>query len=60
MLPKSCPDCKASDDKFLKKGIGTQKVVTILEKMSIFQLLIDNAYILPTYENPNQLNLFDF
>ncbi len=33
MLPKSCPDCKASDDKFLKKGIGTQKVVTILEKM---------------------------
>lgn len=32
-LPKSCPDCKASDDKFLKKGIGTQKVVTILEKM---------------------------
>jgi primosomal protein N' (replication factor Y) len=33
MLPKNCPDCKASDDTFLKKGIGTQKVVTILEKM---------------------------
>jgi primosomal protein N' (replication factor Y) (superfamily II helicase) len=32
-LPTGCPACKASEDAFLKKGIGTQKVVTILEKM---------------------------
>lgn len=32
-LPTACPDCKAGSDDFLKKGIGTQKVVTILEKM---------------------------
>jgi primosomal protein N' (replication factor Y) len=33
MLPQACPSCKAHADDFLKKGIGTQKVVTILEKM---------------------------
>jgi primosomal protein N' (replication factor Y) len=33
MLPRTCPDCKSSADDFLKKGIGTQKVVTILQKM---------------------------
>ena len=33
MLPQTCPECKAHADDFLKKGIGTQKVVTILEKM---------------------------
>ncbi len=33
MLPQACPECKAHADDFLKKGIGTQKVVTILEKM---------------------------
>lgn len=33
ILPNSCPDCKKNDDTFLKKGIGTQRVVTILEKM---------------------------
>jgi len=33
MLPHACPECKAHADDFLKKGIGTQKVVTILEKM---------------------------
>ena len=33
MLPKACPGCKGGADNFLKKGIGTQKVVTILEKM---------------------------
>lgn len=32
-LPARCPGCKAHADDFLKKGIGTQKVVTILEKM---------------------------
>ncbi|MFC1842615.1 primosomal protein N' [Candidatus Dependentiae bacterium] len=29
--PKVCPDCKKKE--FLKKGIGTQQVVTILEKI---------------------------
>lgn len=33
VLPQTCPGCKAHADDFLKKGIGTQKVVTILEKM---------------------------
>jgi primosomal protein N' (replication factor Y) len=32
-LPSQCPGCKTHADNFLKKGIGTQKVVTILEKM---------------------------
>jgi len=32
-LPSSCPSCKDNADNFLKKGIGTQKVVTILQKM---------------------------
>jgi primosomal protein N' (replication factor Y) (superfamily II helicase) len=31
--PKNCTGCKASEKNFLKKGIGTQQVVTILEKM---------------------------
>ena len=33
ILPTACPGCKGSADNFLKKGIGTQKVVTILQKM---------------------------
>lgn len=32
-LPPACPSCKGAADDFLKKGIGTQKVVTILQKM---------------------------
>lgn len=32
-LPKKCPTCSISATNFLKKGIGTQKVVSILEKM---------------------------
>jgi primosomal protein N' (replication factor Y) len=32
-LPKSCPSCKGSDAEFLKKGIGTQQVVSILQKL---------------------------
>lgn len=32
-LPTSCPSCKGSDAEFLKKGIGTQQVVAILQKL---------------------------
>lgn len=32
-LPPACPSCKGSDSEFLKKGIGTQQVVTILQKL---------------------------
>jgi len=32
-LPETCPGCKNSKAKLLKKGIGTQQVVTILEKL---------------------------
>ena len=32
-LAKTCSSCKADDTEFLKKGIGTQQVVTILEKL---------------------------
>jgi primosomal protein N' (replication factor Y) len=32
-LPNRCPQCKAEAHHFLKKGIGTQKVVTLLQKM---------------------------
>lgn len=32
-MPTSCPSCKSSADQFLKKGIGTQQVVSILEKL---------------------------
>lgn len=32
-LPNTCSQCKANADHFLKKGIGTQKAVTILEKI---------------------------
>lgn len=31
--PPRCPGCKASEQHFIKKGIGTQQVVSILEKM---------------------------
>lgn len=31
--PKSCTQCKQSEDKFLKKGIGTEQVVDILQNM---------------------------
>lgn len=33
VLPPICPNCKSAADDFLKKGIGTQKVVTILQKI---------------------------
>lgn len=32
-LPATCPDCKTGADDFLKKGIGTQQAVTLLQKM---------------------------
>lgn len=32
-LPPTCPQCKVNDKQFLKKGIGTQQVVAILEKL---------------------------
>lgn len=32
-LPTCCPSCKANEKHLLKKGIGTQQVVFILEKM---------------------------
>jgi primosomal protein N' (replication factor Y) len=31
--PATCPSCNASAQKFIKKGLGTQQVVQILEKM---------------------------
>ncbi|MCC7415426.1 MAG: primosomal protein N' [Epsilonproteobacteria bacterium] len=40
--PAACPCCKASEHHFIKKGIGTQQVVTILEKM-FPQALISRA-----------------
>jgi primosomal protein N' (replication factor Y) len=33
LLPATCTQCKTSADNFLKKGIGTQQVVSILQKM---------------------------
>jgi primosomal protein N' (replication factor Y) (superfamily II helicase) len=32
-LPATCPQCAVSQAHFLKKGIGTQQVVTILQKL---------------------------
>ena len=32
MLPHQCPSCKQYEDEFIKKGIGTQQVVAMLEK----------------------------
>jgi len=32
-LPSSCPGCQAGAKELLKKGVGTQQVVSILEKM---------------------------
>lgn len=32
-LPATCPECKTNADSFIKKGIGTQQVVTLLQKM---------------------------
>ncbi|MCL5876167.1 MAG: primosomal protein N' [Candidatus Dependentiae bacterium] len=32
-LPNHCTSCKQSADQFIKKGIGTQQAVTILEKL---------------------------
>ena len=34
--------------------------VTLFEKMPILQVLTDNDYMEKTYDNPNQLNLFNF
>lgn len=31
--PNSCSDCKTDKSEFLKKGIGTQQIVTILQKI---------------------------
>lgn len=31
--PERCPQCKCSEQHFIKKGIGTQQVVSILEKL---------------------------
>ncbi|MFH1644211.1 MAG: primosomal protein N' [bacterium] len=32
-LPAACPECKTSEKNFLKKGIGTQQTVKILQEM---------------------------
>jgi primosomal protein N' (replication factor Y) len=32
-LPATCPQCQEKEDQFLKKGIGTQQVVTVLQKL---------------------------
>ena len=32
-LPDVCPQCAEKEDQFLKKGIGTQQVVTVLQKL---------------------------
>lgn len=32
-LASSCPDCKAESDAFIKKGIGTQQVVSLLKSL---------------------------
>lgn len=32
-VPVNCPDCKSSESSFIKKGIGTQQIVAILEKL---------------------------
>ncbi|MFH1831381.1 MAG: primosomal protein N' [bacterium] len=32
-LPKNCPECKASNQEFLKKGIGTQQAVSLFKKI---------------------------
>lgn len=32
-IPASCPSCSGYQDEFLKKGIGTQQVVSILQKL---------------------------
>lgn len=32
-VPPACPSCKASEKSFIRKGIGTQQVVSILEKL---------------------------
>lgn len=33
LLSSHCPKCKVSHDEFLKKGIGTQQVVSMLQKL---------------------------
>jgi primosomal protein N' (replication factor Y) (superfamily II helicase) len=33
ILPAACPECKTHAENFIKKGIGTQQVVTLLQKM---------------------------
>jgi len=35
-LPTTCPSCSADEKKFLKKGVGTQRIVTILQKLFPF------------------------
>lgn len=32
-LPRNCPQCKEHESEFIKKGIGTQQVVTILQNL---------------------------
>lgn len=36
VLARSCPQCKKDESNFIKKGIGTQQVVSILEKLFPF------------------------
>lgn len=33
LIPQACPQCKALADQFLKKGIGTQQAMAILQKL---------------------------
>lgn len=33
LLSPQCPECKLPHDEFLKKGVGTQQVVTMLQKL---------------------------
>jgi primosomal protein N' (replication factor Y) (superfamily II helicase) len=32
-IPPNCPDCEVKADKFIRKGVGTQKIVSLLEEM---------------------------
>jgi len=32
-VPPACPTCKAASSEFIKKGVGTQQLVTILKKL---------------------------
>ncbi len=51
-VPTNCPSCQGAEDKFLKKGIGTQQVVTILQKL-FPQARIDRADLDVTVNKKN-------